>query len=289
MASFSDLSPLERDDLPLHDALRDAGAEVATPDWEDASEDWSRFDAVLLRTTWNYMDRRQRFLDWCAHVTEVSRLFNPLPVIRWNTLKTYLRDLEGAGLPIAPTRWLEPGETPDLAALLQDTGWSQGFLKPWIGAGARETLPFAMDAEGIAKAQAHADRLLPTEGLMLQPFLESVQTEGEYSVIYFSGTLSHVVRKIPVPGDYRVMDDFGARDEPVTLPPSDLAAAERALRTSEEILGCAEPLLYARIDFLRDGKGELVVNEVELVEPSLFFRHAPAAADRCAAALLDRL
>jgi glutathione synthase/RimK-type ligase-like ATP-grasp enzyme len=278
----------DADEVPLHQALRSKGAILEMPAWDDPTVDWSSFDACLIRTTWDYMDRREQFLDWTARVAACTQLFNPMEVVRWNTLKTYLRDIEARGAAIAPTIWLEAGARVELSDVVVDRGWERAIVKPMIGASARETMPFDADRAGLAAAQAHVDRLLPREGLMIQPFLSAVTTEGEYSVISVDGHVTHAVRKIPVAGDFRVMDKFGATDELADLPEADLQSADRVREICEGILGCDGPLLYARIDLLRDDAGQLVVNEVELVEPSLFLRRCPAAADSLAVALLTR-
>lgn len=289
LASCTTVLGSEADDGPLHAALRARGATVATPAWDDPDVDWARFDACLIRGTWDYMDRRDTFLEWGEHVTACSQLFNPLPVVRWNTLKTYLRELEARDVPIAPTIWVDAGETIDLAAELAERGWFKAFIKPMIGADARETLPFVANPTELEKAQTHIDRLLVREGVMVQPFLESVRTEGEYSVIFIDGVATHTLRKIPLRDDYRVMDNYGGSDEPFELPPADMLLAREVCQTCEDILGCDGPLLYARVDFLRGATGSLLVNEVELVEPSLFFRHCKDAADALATSFLRRL
>lgn len=275
----------EVDDLPLHAALEARGLEVARPVWSDGAVDWSRFDACLIRTTWDYQERREEFLAWAERVAAHVPLFNPLPVIRWNTHKSYLRDLAERGVPIAPTVWLRAGSAVRLAPLLERRGWERAFLKPAIGATARETLRFRAAGAELEAAQAHADRLLPREDLLLQPYLGRVETEGELSAIFLDGVFSHAVRKLPVPGDYRVQDDFGARDERAHPAPQELDLAARVVRAAEH----GADLLYARVDLLRDDDGALVVTELELVEPSLFFRHEPGAADRLATALSHRI
>jgi len=278
----------EADDVPLHDELRRLGAVVSNPAWDDPSMDWGDFDLCLLRTTWDYHERREEFLRWARRVSQVTQLHNPLAVIEWNSVKTYLQDLESVGLPIAPTLWLCRGEEVDLGGLLSDRGWRRGFLKPEVGACASQTLPFNMDAQGIAVAQAHLDEELAGAGFLVQPFLESVGSEGEYSVIFIDGELTHCVRKVPVPGDYRVMDEYGASDSLVTLDQHDLSLARRVYEACERRFEGGRGLLYCRVDFLRDGDGALVINEVELVEPSLFFRHCEPAAVRFAERLVDR-
>ena len=280
----------EVDDRPLRAALRAAGAEVIEPAWDDPQVDWGSFAACLIRTTWDYMERRREYVAWAERVEASTRLFNSAAVVRWNTHKSYLRELEERGVAIVPTVWLDAGAGAGVGELLRERGWKRAFLKPMIGATARETLRFAADPDGLRAAQAHVDRLLPTEGLMLQPYLERVESDGEVSAIFVDGELTHGVRKVPVPGDYRVQDDFGARDFPYVFAGAERAAAEAVLRAAGGGRELADgPPLYARADFLRGAEGELLLTELELVEPSLFFRHSAAAAERLAAALLRRV
>ncbi|MHC4947389.1 MAG: ATP-grasp domain-containing protein [Planctomycetota bacterium] len=283
LATCEHLPDWEVDDRPFHDALARRGVDARLAAWSDASVDWSAFDACLVRTTWDYQERRDEYLAWAERVAATTPLFNPLAVIRWNTHKWYLRDLETAGVPVIPTAWLPAGTTVDLAATLAERGWERGFLKPAVGATARETLPFDADDAGLARARAHLDRLLPREDLLLQPFLPRVGVEGELSAVFIDGRLSHAVRKVPAAGDYRVQDDWGATDEPATLDP----AATQLVHDIIATVGGG--LLYARVDLLRDDAGDLRLSELELVEPSLFFRHGPGAADRLADALCRRV
>ncbi len=285
LATRADLPTWEVDDRALHAALAGAGVAFEQPVWNDPAVDWRRFDAVLIRTTWDYQDHLPAFRAWAAAVAAVAPLCNPEPVVAWNTHKSYLRDLQRDGVPLAPTHWLDRGERPDVAALVRAAGWREGFLKPCVGATARETLRFAGAGEGLRRAQAHVDRLLPHEDLMLQPFLPAVLARGEWSAIFVDGAITHCVRKVPVPGDYRVQDDFGAKDAPYAPTPAERALAERAMAAVERRFG---RLLYGRTDFLWDDAGGCVLTELELVEPSLFFRHGPAAAPAMVAALLRR-
>ena len=199
LATCSNLPDWEVDDFPFHEAIVDAGIEMSRPVWDDPDVDWKSFDAVLIRTTWDYQEKQVAFNDWAQRISQETHLVNPVEVVVWNTAKTYLRDLEAVGAPLTPTHWLDQGTTVNIADLMQDIGWSQGFLKPVVGATARETLPFETTTEGLEKAQAHLDRLLPDESMMLQPFLESVLKEGEYSAIFFGGEFSHGVQKIQFP------------------------------------------------------------------------------------------
>jgi hypothetical protein len=293
LATRADLPAWEVDDRVLHAELSRAGVPFERPVWDDESVDWGRYDAVLVRTTWDYQDKLAAFRAWAERVAARTMLLNPEPVLRWNTHKHYLRDLQAHGVALAPTCWLARGERVDVARLVRGAGWREAFLKPCVGATARETLRFAADTNGLARAQAHVDRLLPHEDLMLQPFLPAVLTRGEWSAIFVAGAITHCVRKVPVPGDYRVQDDFGARDEPYVPSAVERAQAEHAMAVVQRPGGpCpgadGTPLLYGRADFLWTDAGTCVLTELELVEPSMFFRHGPHAARALVAALLAR-
>ncbi len=294
LATRSDLPAWEVDDRHLHAALRVRGVAFEQPVWDDPSVDWRRYRAVCLRTIWDYQDKLPAFGAWLARVASLTQLSNPAPVVLWNTHKRYLRELQRASVPLAPTVWLDRGSRVDLPTLVREHGIVEGFLKPCVGATARETLRFATDAAGLASASAHLDRLLPHEDLMLQPFLANVTSRGEWSAIFVDGRLAHCVRKIPVAGDYRVQDDFGARDERYEPTPAERATAEHAMAVVQARGGpCpgadGSPLLYGRTDFLWADDGSCVLTELELIEPSLFLRHAPATAELLAEAWLARL
>lgn len=293
LASCSQVPDWEVDDRPLHAALAARGVSVEQPSWDDPAVAWERFDACLIRTTWDYMERRPAYVSWAERVAAASPLFNAAAIVRWNTDKRYLADLERLGAAIIPTIWLEAGARADLPELLSRHGWTRAFLKPAVGATSRETLRFDADPPGLAAAAAHLERLLPREAMLLQPYLAEVETIGEVSAIFIDGELSHGVRKIPPPGDYRVQDDFGARDLPHRFGDAEVSQARALLdlvpAACPEWKPDGRPLLYARADFLPSGDGRLLLTELELVEPSLFFRHAPEAAERLAEALLARL
>ena len=287
LATCHELPDWEVDDTPFHRALQARGAPLSHPPWNDREVSWADFDAVLIRTTWDYWHHHQEFVAWAAAVERCTKLFNPAKVVRWNTDKHYLQQLHDAGIPIAPTHWLTQGTSPDLRSLLKQRGWAAGFIKPVVGASASDTCRFTWDS--IDVAQAHLSALLQRQDAMLQPYLAQVETLGELSAVVIDGTISHGVRKVPVPGDYRVQDDYGASDEPHVLTPQACALAERACQAAMTLLGMHAPPLYARVDFLCGDDDTLLLNELELVEPSLFFRHAPHAAGRLADALLHRI
>ncbi|UCF67762.1 MAG: hypothetical protein JSV80_00195 [Acidobacteriota bacterium] len=283
LATCFDLPDWEVDDQALRDALSARGVRFEEPAWNDPRVDWSAFDACLIRTTWDYMEQREAYLAWAERVASVTPLYNPPQIVRWNTHKSYLAELATKGLPVTPTIWLAAGARADVGELMKRRGWTRGFIKPMVGATARETLRFEADELGLRAAQSHLDRTLVREGMMLQPYLPSVESEGEISLVFVEGALTHAVRKIPVPGDYRVQDDFGAADEPYEPRTDESALARRVLESVDP------SLLYARVDFLRDSGGQLRLSELELVEPSMFFRHGRLAAERLADGLIRRM
>ncbi|MED5373978.1 MAG: hypothetical protein VX899_23370 [Myxococcota bacterium] len=283
LATCQELPDWEVDDHPLHAAFRARGVELSIPVWDDPQVDWEQFDAVLIRTTWDYSTKHREFLAWVERVGD--KLHNPPKVVQWSADKSYLRALAKEKIPTIPTIWLDRYQDLNLEFIWP--GWERGFIKPQIGAAARETLRFS-EAE-LPKAEAHIKRMLRSEDVMLQPYLDSVELEGELSAIFIDGRLSHGVQKLPPKGDYRVQDDHGGTDRPVDLAPKTVALCIKTLAATAKVLELEQPLLYARVDFLRGKKGQLLLTELELVEPSLFFRHRPQAAEELAEALLRRV
>jgi len=291
LATCTELPGWEVDDHPFHQALRDRDVRFTLAAWEDPTVQWASFDACLIRTTWNYMEQAEAFSHWVRQTGQLTRLYNSGPVIEWNIHKGYLKDLADAGVPIAPTVWLPKGSSVDVSRCMAERGWSRGFIKPLVGACAFETLRFDRDRDGLETAQAHLERTLRDHDMMLQPYLPRVEVDGEVSFLFFDGALSHVVQKVPVPGDYRVQDDFGATDHPYPPTQQQLSLAQDVLAQAERLRpdAGAEPLLYARADFLFDDDGGLLLTELELIEPSLFFRHSETAPGMLADAVVRRL
>ena len=286
LATSSELPDLDADDAPLVAALTARGLAPEPVVWDARDVDWSRFSLVLVRSTWDYFHHRPRFLEWAEHVASVTTLVNPLELIRWNTHKRYLRDLEARGIAVVPTAWIDAKTPCDLQGLIAACGWHEAVLKPAVSAGAHDTSRVYRD--GRAKGQPRLDAILARGDAMLQPYLRTVEEYGERSLVYFDGAFSHAVRR-------RAMLAGGdpapqGSEERVTPTDAELAFAARVLEASPV------PPVYARVDIARAGdrggaagekvaEDSLLLMELELVEPSLFFRQAPGSADRLAAAL----
>jgi glutathione synthase/RimK-type ligase-like ATP-grasp enzyme len=249
------------DEELLVGALARLGVQAEPHPW-DSDADWSSYDLVVVRSTWDYVGRRDEYLAWAE---SVPRLANPASVLRWNTEKTYLARLAAAGVPVVPTSWdgtLPAGEV---------------VVKPTISAGARDTARYPADR--VDEARAHVERLQAEgRGVMVQPYLRVVEEAEETSVLFFAGEYSHGARKGPV------LDGPEPRSPGDTeIGPREPSAAERAV--AEQVLAAVgEPLLYARVDLLPGPDGPLLL-ELEVTEPYLFLGTADGAADRFAAAV----
>jgi glutathione synthase/RimK-type ligase-like ATP-grasp enzyme len=278
---------LEEDRL-LAEALARRGVASVRLDWADPDVDWSQFRAAVFRTTWDYFDRIDAFRAWMARVEQETRLLNAPSLVRWNLDKHYFRDLEDRGLPVIPTLYLEPlrgmgsGDHPDsLASLLEAQRWPEGVVKPCIAGGAR--LTYRVTPETAPTVDAELREARTTEAFMLQPFLSSVLEDGEVTLVLFDGKVTHAVRKRAKAGDFRVQDDHGG-----TVHPHTPLADERAV--AEAAWAALDPApAYGRIDLVRDEAGIPRIMELELIEPELWLRFHPAAADAFAEALVLRL
>ncbi|MFM7243536.1 MAG: RimK family alpha-L-glutamate ligase [Planctomycetaceae bacterium] len=271
------LANILRDDELLVAALARRGLSAARVDWSRDDVDWSAFRLAVFRTTWDYFDRFPEFMEWLGRVESLTRLCNPAPLIRWNLDKHYLGDLAAQGVPVVPTRFLEPDQPAMLADVLRSTGWSQAVVKPCVSGAARHT--YRVDRSTAAAVQRELETLLAREAFMLQPFVADVVTTGEDTLVAIAGRVTHGLRKRAKPGDFRVQDDHGGTVEPHEPTADQVALAERALAA------CGAPPAYGRVDVARLDDGSLAVMELELVEPELWLRLHPPAADAMAAAI----
>ena len=273
--------PVEDPDTPLlATALRGAGASVEVADWRDAEVDWSSARLTMLRSPWDYVDAVEEFVSWMRKTGAVTQLWNPPALVEWNVHKAYLLDLGVRGAPVVPTVVLLHGTAASLDGICDARGWNTVVVKPAVGIGGHGTGRFDV---GDPNAQAHLDALLARGDTLVQPFMPSVATDGEISVVLFDGVPSHAVRKAPDTDDYRVQEEWGGRTEAVELT---AGVAELAARICSVL---PEQPLYARVDMLRAGDLWHVL-EVEVTEPSLFLDLAPrAATDALVRAVMSRL
>jgi O-ureido-D-serine cyclo-ligase len=279
---------LDEDLPPFEAAMQSAGVRMEVVDWDDPTVQWESFDLALLRSTWDYTERLREFLVWVDATARRTTVLNPPAVVRWNTDKHYLRELARAAVPVVPSTFVEPGDSAEQAlnSFLARHECPEFVVKPTVSANSRDTERHSRTR--VEPAVAQARRLLDAErSVLLQPYLDSVDRDGETSLIYFAGKFSHAIRKAPmlppgVGGPPTIGLIVRERITPLVPGADELRVAEKALAALS-----FETPLYARVDLIRDARGAPTLLELELTEPSLFLVHAPGAAERFAAAVLE--
>jgi len=272
---------LHEDDRLLLPALTDLGIAGQPAVWSAAGVDWRAFDALVIRSPWDYFLRAAEFRAWLdARRAGGARFCNAGEILAWNFDKRYLAELAAAGVPIVPTIVVSARDRPDIVALARARGWDEIVVKPTISGGGHATHRFRLDA-----AEQYRDaiaKILIDRGLLIQPFLPEILREGELSLLFFDGAFSHAVRKRPKEGDYRVQFQYGGTVEPVDVRGEWAEAARRCV--------AAAPVLptYARVDGVIV-EGRFLLMELEIFEPLMFLSHHPLAAQRFARAIQRRL
>lgn len=266
------------DDHLAVSALQRKGWDVEQVPWRSDTR-WELFDLAVVRTTWDYWNDVDAFVEALGRIARATALYNPLQLVRWNIEKTYLRELATRGVAIVPTAWSSDFGVDELSEWGEAFGVDELIVKPTISANADRTYRFSLDA--VPEAALELGKT--GELVMIQPFLPSVLTRGEVSLVFFDGRLSHTVSKRPKAGDFRVQEEHGGLIRPIEPPPAFLDAARHVLARLDVIP------LYARVDLVEGEQGDPLVMEVELVEPSLYFRTDPDAGERFAQAVVDRV
>ena len=264
------------DQEPLVQALAAVGIDARLRAWDAPDPADPPADLCVVRSTWNYHERRDDFLAWAARVAARTPVLNPLPILRWSTDKAYLRDLADRGVPVVPTAFLDRGAVADLPTVMAERGWSDVIVKPRVSAGSFATRRCTAPRQGEG-ARFLAQQLRERD-MMVQPYLRSVEGYGERALVWIDGALTHAVLKSP-----RLAGQDEAVSAAVPIVAAERAVAERALA------GVGEGLLYGRVDLVREDGGALLVMELELVEPSLFFLQHPPALRRFVDAVRARL
>jgi glutathione synthase/RimK-type ligase-like ATP-grasp enzyme len=271
------------DDRLLVNALTSRGARVDARSWSDPDTRWARYDAVVLRSCWDYFHRPAEFHAWLDRLeSERATVHNPVPTLRWNADKRYLRDLEARGVPVVPTHWVPLGAAPSLGEIRRRTGWSELVVKPAVSGGAHGTW---RSSPGVIDDDARFAASAAEGDVMVQPMLDEIEVDGEWSLHFFDGAFSHAIVKRPRAGDFRVQLEHGGSVERVEPSHAMLDAARRAIEAAPD---AGAPPLYARVDgCIVDGA--FVLMELELLEPALSLAWAAGAAERMADALLRRI
>ena len=257
--------------------LAELGWQVEMVSWRQRDQPWTDFDAVIIRSTWDYWNDVPEFMGILTGIDRDTWLANPLELVYWNLDKRYLRDLEHQGIAIVPTLWSAGLPAEFLERCFEQLDSRELVVKPIIGANGEDA--FRVSRLDGAERRRELAACFRERGCMVQPFMPAIVSEGEYSLFFFAGAFSHAIRKVPAPAEFRCQEERGAQLHAAVPEPRLLQAAGDAL---DALLA---PALYARIDLIRDDSGDFAVMELELIEPSMYLRMDDGAPGRFAHAI----
>lgn len=283
LVTCSEWPELSPSDAALQKALAARGIDARPLAWNDPSADWSLPHISVIRATWDYFNQRDVFLDWAKHVSQLHTLWNPFSLVQWNTHKGYLRDLGERGVPIIETAWFNKGSSVDFIELLQERGWKEVVIKPAVSAEAYGTI---LIQEGMAmEGQLYLDHMLTMHDMLIQPFLSTILSSGERSIIVVDGEITHALLRPPI---HAVRPDG---QQQADLPQKQLVEPRKdEVQLVRKVMDAlSSPTLYARVDLVHDMDGSPRLMELELVEPSLWMHWKPEAAERLADAIVRQL
>jgi glutathione synthase/RimK-type ligase-like ATP-grasp enzyme len=276
-ATYAQALELTADDKMAIVPLQQRGIEVVPFDWQAETGLPHGLDAIVLRSCWNYHLERTAFEAWLQQLDAQNvPVLNPPAVARWNLHKSYLQELTENGVRVPHTVWVQAGQKPDLASLLLDNDLDQVVIKPAVSATAYRT--WRTSRLLAPTQQTEFEALSATHDVLIQAFMPEVLATGEVSLVFFQGEFSHAIRKRPKQGDFRVQQDFGGTRE--AFRPS-ASLIEQARLIAQHV---SSPLLYARVDGVEVGE-TLVLMELEVIDPELYFLVAPHGVERFANAL----
>ena len=272
---------LTPDDGLLLTTLQEEEFDVSVEQWDSEGTDWKQFDLCVLRSCWDYHVRIGEFLQWLTRLEGRGvNTMNPIQTVRWNHDKLYLKELERRGVPIVPTRVVDkPGEA-CLGEVMDSCGWETVVFKPCISASGYRTHKVLRSEADVYQSEFNA--VTQQSGALIQPFLKEVQSVGEWSFVFFGRTFSHAVIKKPGDGEFRTQEAFGGSVVKAIPTDEQFHQAERAVGSVDG------DLLYVRVDMV-EVNGKLLLGELELIEPFLFFGSDHDSPMRFARALKDLL
>ncbi len=277
LLTCDDLGDHVLDEDRLEKALTDAGWSFQWIPWRTQGVSWGDYDCALVRTTWDYTENPNAFFQQLRQIEDSPcRLFNPIDLLQWNRDKKYLQELKAKGVSVIPTHWEEefdPSTLPDSVATWPN---EKIVVKPQVGAGSVNTFLFSKE-EWVEKHNELS--ALAGQQVMIQPFMEKVVTEGEHSAHYFAGEHSHTILKTPKAQDFRSQEEYGSHVRKIEPSSPQLEFCEKVLDQLQS------DWLYARVDFINDGEGKPHLIELEMIEPSLYFRCDDQAAVRLVQAM----
>ncbi|WP_286915077.1 ATP-grasp domain-containing protein [Flavobacterium sp. UBA4197] len=256
----------DEDTLLLH-YLQEKGLDITREIWTDSKVNWADYKTVILKAPWDYHDKIREFTAWLDRLHNLGiQILNPYTVVKWNSDKHYLNDIAAAGLGVIPSLFIEKGEKPDFEMFFRHFNSDKIIFKPCISAGAKNTM--VITPENCASIQKDGHALLAAEAFIAQPFMKEIQTEGEWSFLFFNGKYSHCIVKKPKSGDFRIQHYYGGTIHDEAIDKQYIETAQ--LYVDKFAKGC----LYARVDGII-ANGTFLLMELELIEPFLFLEKHP--------------
>lgn len=265
----------------LKKALESKGVTVERINWDDPDYDFSSTDAVVFRTIWDYFERFDEFWPWLLKVKEQTIVINPLPLIEWNIDKHYLKDLSEKGIDIVPTHFVNKNSKQTLQEVCALHSWKKVVIKPAISGAAFHT--YKIFENELPKNEQLFKKLVGERDMLVQPFIETITTLGEASLMVFNGTYTYSILKKAKAGDFRVQDDFGGTVHAYEATTAEIIFAEKVFSV------CTPVPAYGRVDIVWDAKGNILLSELEIVEPELWVRNHPPAAESFAKGIMQYL
>lgn len=284
LATCTDEATLFYDEAPLVAELEKQGFSVFPVVWNSPEINWESYDIVLLRNTWDYHRQISAFRAWLDYLdAKEIRVLNPTPLLRWNIEKSYLQELANSGINILPTIFAK-GQDIQLEKSFRENDWSEVIVKPIISGSGDNSWTITPDT--AIESQQRFDWLNREIGMMIQPVEKQIQTEGEYSLVFYAGKYSHAVLKKPGEDSIFVHEERGGSIQLIEAPESFISQASTALHTAQDITGIMP--VYARVDGIRDGD-KFILMELECVEPEMYFTRSPHAAERFVSVILEAI
>jgi len=270
-----------KEDEFVINALKKRRLKVTRTYWDNPDFDFSETKITLLRTVWDYFHRFKEFSTWLKETQTKTRIINPPELIFENIDKHYLAGLEQKGINIPKTYFIDKGDKKTLEQLHKDFKLNESVLKPVVSGAGRHT--YKLMPDNIEKHESIYKKLIAEEDMMLQEFQHNIYEKGELAFMIFNGKFSHAVLKKAKKGEFKVQDDFGGSVHHYTPSPEEIKFAE-------DVVSEISPLpVYARIDIIWDNNNKPAVSELELIEPELWFRFYPPAADLLADTVIAKL
>ena len=268
LLTINDLSNFQSYDNLIVEPLSNIGWECDFIPWDSISINWDDFDAVIIRSTWDYQQKEKLFFKTLQSIeASTANLYNSLDSVKWNINKRYLLELERENISIIPTRLYNSFDFDIVSQLFSFFNENKLIIKPCVSANADDT--FILEQSKMENLKSVLENTFSQKDFLVQPFIKNIKSEGEYSLIYFGNRLSHVVLKTPKNGDFRVQEEHGGILKTINKPEGQLIDfGNKVIRT------IPYQCLYSRVDVVRSGSNYLLM-EVELIEPSLYFNMDP--------------